>query len=221
MVAHARRLGAARRVAGSTTTRSNAQRQPRQRRAVRQRAAGRAARTRPPGRRARLRWSTVSSGRPKSRSAAPADLDDHERRRRARVDRHEVELVAADMDVPGQDRPAGRREARGDQRLGRVAGLLGRASAAGRRGSRSAMPAIIAASAHPAVTGALRGGHLERREVAAASSAASSAMTGTSSRSSSVVRLGRRRRARRAGRARAGRRRASAGARGRSAGGTA
>jgi hypothetical protein len=35
----------------------------------------------------------------------PADLHDDERARRARVDRHEVKLVATDMDVPGQHDP--------------------------------------------------------------------------------------------------------------------
>ena len=47
---------------------------------------------------------------PEAPRRAPADLDDHERGRRTRVDRHEIELVAADMDVPGQDGPARRRE---------------------------------------------------------------------------------------------------------------
>jgi len=58
--------------------------------------------------------------------APQPDLDDHElrRRRRARVDRHEIELVATDMDVPGQDGPTGVRQAGGDQRLGGITRLL-------------------------------------------------------------------------------------------------
>ena len=54
----------------------------------------------------------------------PADFDDHERSRRARVDRHEVKLVTTDMDVPGQDGPAGVDESGGDQRFGGVTRLL-------------------------------------------------------------------------------------------------
>ena len=56
----------------------------------------------------------------------PADLDDDQRRGRTRVDRHEVELVATDMDVPGQDGPAGFREPRSDERLGGITRLLRR-----------------------------------------------------------------------------------------------
>src|SRR3954453_5133272 len=37
----------------------------------------------------------------------PADLDDDERRGWARVDGDDIDLVAADVDVPGQDGPAG------------------------------------------------------------------------------------------------------------------
>ena len=65
---------------------------------------------------------------PKSRRRAPADLDDHERRRRARVDRHEVELVATDMDVPGEDGPAGFAQPRADESLGGVTRELRRRS---------------------------------------------------------------------------------------------
>ncbi len=54
----------------------------------------------------------------------PADLDDHEGGRRTRVDRHEIELVATDMHVPGKDGPTGVREAHRDQRLGGVTRLL-------------------------------------------------------------------------------------------------
>jgi hypothetical protein len=56
----------------------------------------------------------------------PADLHDHQRGRRARVDRHEIELVTTDMDVPGQDGPTGVRESSGDQRFGGITRLLGR-----------------------------------------------------------------------------------------------
>ncbi len=37
---------------------------------------------------------------------SPADLDDHEHRWRARVDRDEVDLVATDTHVPRENRPA-------------------------------------------------------------------------------------------------------------------
>jgi hypothetical protein len=54
------------------------------------------------------------------RPAAP-HLDNDELPRRARVDRHEIELVATDMDVPGKDRPAGGSEPVRHERLGCVA----------------------------------------------------------------------------------------------------
>lgn len=60
--------------------------------------------------------------------APPADLDDDEGRRWARVDRHEIELVATDMDVPGHDGPTSFCEPRGDQRFGGITRLLGRRS---------------------------------------------------------------------------------------------
>jgi hypothetical protein len=66
-----------------------------------------------------LRQSEVTTG-------APADLDDHERLRWTRVDRHEVKLVATDMDVPGQDEPASLRETIRDRRLGGITRLLRR-----------------------------------------------------------------------------------------------
>ena len=50
----------------------------------------------------------------------PADFDDHEAGRRTRVDRHEIELMAADMDVPGQDAPTGLEQSDEDQRFGGV-----------------------------------------------------------------------------------------------------
>ncbi len=57
------------------------------------------------------------------RPAAP-HLDNDELPRRARVDRHEIELVATDMDVPGKDRPAGGSEPVRHERLGSVADEL-------------------------------------------------------------------------------------------------
>lgn len=51
-------------------------------------------------------------------------LDNDELPRRARVDRHEIELVATDMDVPGKDRPAGGSEPVRHERLGCVADEL-------------------------------------------------------------------------------------------------
>lgn len=56
--------------------------------------------------------------------SAPPDLHDHEHRGRARVGRHEIEFVATDMDVPGQDGPAGVDESGGDQRFSGVTRLL-------------------------------------------------------------------------------------------------
>ena len=47
-------------------------------------------------------------------------------RRRTRVDRHEIELVATDMDVPGQDGPARLDQPVSDQRLGGVTRQLRR-----------------------------------------------------------------------------------------------
>jgi hypothetical protein len=63
-------------------------------------------------------------GEPEVTAAPPADLDDDEGRRRARVDRHEIELVATDMDVPGQDGPTGLEQSDEDQRFGGVTCLL-------------------------------------------------------------------------------------------------
>jgi hypothetical protein len=55
----------------------------------------------------------------------PTHFDDDERARRTRVDRHEIELVASDMDVPGQDGPTGLEQSTEDQRFGGVTCLLG------------------------------------------------------------------------------------------------
>ena len=65
-------------------------------------------------------------GQPEARDPLASGPPRHERGGRARVDRHEVELVATDMDVPGQDGPTGVRQARRDQRLGGITRLLGR-----------------------------------------------------------------------------------------------
>ena len=156
--------------------------------------------------RARLRWSTVSSARPKPAGAPPADLDDDERRRRARVDRHEVELVAADMDVPGQDGPARRRRAGSGpapRRRHPPAGpWSGSASRSGHpcveRVAGDALTARIrrlvpAARDVRCGTGRQAGADSSARG-RSRSKAASSAMTGTSSRSSSSCGRGRRRR---------------------------
>ena len=71
-------------------------------------------------------------GEAKIPSAAPADLDDHQARWRTRVDRHEIELVATDMDVPGQDGPACFAQPSSDQILGGVTRQLsGRSTGCG------------------------------------------------------------------------------------------
>jgi hypothetical protein len=65
---------------------------------------------------------------PERPTSSPADLDDDERHGRARVDRYEIDLVATDMDVPGEDRPASRDQPTGNQRLGGITRLLRRGS---------------------------------------------------------------------------------------------
>ncbi len=82
--------------------------------------------------------------------APPADLDDHEHRRRARVDRHEVELVATDMDVPGQDGPAQVAQPRTYEGLGGVTRDLRRRSRPG--GGLAVHESIVPADAHPALS---------------------------------------------------------------------
>ncbi len=59
-------------------------------------------------------------------ACAPTDLDDHQLAGRTRVDRHEIEFEAADMDIPGQDGPAESDDAFQDQRFGGITRLLGR-----------------------------------------------------------------------------------------------
>ena len=100
--------------------------------------------------RARLRWSTVSSGRPKSRPprqrtsmiASLAGGPGRPLRGRSRSGRH---------GRSGPGGPAGRQEHRGDERLGGIARRLRR----GRLGSagRSSMPPIVSIDAQPRLNG--------------------------------------------------------------------
>ena len=110
---------------GSTTTRSNRSGRRGTERSVRERAAV----DEPVGRRPdpdALAMVDGLLGQAEVPIGAPADLHDHERGRWTRVDRHEVQLVATDMDVPGQDGPTGVRQTCRDQRLGGITRLLGR-----------------------------------------------------------------------------------------------
>ena len=102
-------------------------------------------------------------------AAPPADLDDDQRRRRTRVDRHEIELVATDMDVPGQDGPTSFRQARCDQRLGAVTRQLGRRSH--RVAGSVRHLAMLPAGTYLRLTGVSRG---ERRDQPLAASSGSS-----------------------------------------------
>ena len=54
-------------------------------------------------------------GQAESARGSPADLDDHQRGWRTRIDRHEIQFVAADMDVPGQNGPTTCQEPDQDQ----------------------------------------------------------------------------------------------------------
>jgi hypothetical protein len=63
-------------------------------------------------------------GQPEVAAAPRPDLEDDEARRRCRVDCHDVQLGAADVDVEAQDRPAGRSKALGHEPLGGIARLL-------------------------------------------------------------------------------------------------
>ena len=103
------------------------QRQPREWRAVRQRPAIEQAVSGCPDARP-LPVIDRLLGQTERPVGAPADLDHHERGGRTRVDRHEVELVTTDMDVPGQDEPASLRESVRDERLGGITRLLRRRS---------------------------------------------------------------------------------------------
>ncbi len=90
-------------------------------------------------------------GQPITATRAPAHLDDYQRGWRTRVDRHEIEFVATDMDVPGQDGPTSFRESRGDQRFGGITRLLGRRS---RRVAGSVRhPGIVAVGPYRALIG--------------------------------------------------------------------
>lgn len=71
-------------------------------------------------------------GQAKVPARPPPHLDDHEGAGWPRVDRDQVELRPPDVDLPGEDRPAGVREATGDRVLGGVSRpLLARAHEAG------------------------------------------------------------------------------------------
>ena len=159
-------------VAGSTTTRSNRSgsrgsgapsgRTPRSRQPVRRRPDARCACG---GRR------SPQAGRSR-RPAAPADLDDHERRGRTRVDRHEIELVATDMDVPGQDRSSRPRpDERATSVFGGITRLLGRrprrVAGSVRHAARSSQSGLIGhvSATAPTDRALRRRRQLQRREV--------------------------------------------------------
>jgi hypothetical protein len=86
-------------------------------------------------------------GQAVSAAGAPTHLDDDQRGRRTRVDRHEIEFVATDMDVPGQDGPTQVPETRSDECLGGIAGPL---CCRSRRIAGSVRhPGIVAVGAYP------------------------------------------------------------------------
>ena len=62
---------------------------------------------------------------PEVAAGTPANLDDHELRWRAAVDRHDVQLAPTDPNVPAKDRPARPDEAIGHEVLRGIAGPLG------------------------------------------------------------------------------------------------
>ena len=96
----------------------------------------------------------------RTRRAQPHLDDDEARPRRARVDRDQIELVATDMDVPGQDRPAVPVQAFRHERLGVVAGALrrGPGSRVGVAGHGGASQAALIGAGHPAITSATHRG---------------------------------------------------------------
>ncbi len=100
---------------------------------------------------------------PERTTGPPADLDDDKGRRGARVDRHEIELAAADMDVPGQDQPASSREPIRDESLGGITRQLGDGTV------QIAGPVIhagmVAATTYPPRIGSDRRADLQRFEV--------------------------------------------------------
>ena len=93
----------------------------------------------------RLLWQAEVASR------TPADLDDDQHSGWPRVDRDEVELVAADADVPGEDRPAPGSQLLGDGRLGGIAESL-RASSGSRRRSVGVHARSVAGGAYPGIT---------------------------------------------------------------------
>jgi hypothetical protein len=68
---------------------------------------------------------------PEARRSAAADLDHDDHRRRAGIESHDVELVAADTDLPGEDDPSLATQLVSGHGLGGVAG-----TAAGRTAIR-------------------------------------------------------------------------------------
>jgi hypothetical protein len=93
---------------------------------------------------------------PEVAAPAPADFHDHERRRRARVDRHEVELVATDMDVPGKDGPARVAQSGRDELLRGVTRQLSRRPAG--PGAWIVHGRSVAGGPHPPIIASSRGG---------------------------------------------------------------
>ena len=87
-------------------------------------------------------------GQPEATRTAPAHLDHNQGRRRTRVDRHEVEFVTADMDVPGQDGPTGLDQPVQDQRFCGITRQLGRGP--GRVGRWHIHADRLARDPHPA-----------------------------------------------------------------------
>jgi hypothetical protein len=100
-------------------------------------------------------------GEAESPRAAEADLDDHEASGRgwAGVDCDEVELVAADADVPGEDGPALGFEAMRDERLRLVASKLSGSAGARRSSSRAIHAPIVAARGLSPIYGPLSRAH--------------------------------------------------------------
>ena len=126
----------------------HAQRQPRERPC---RRAGVPAASSPPTARrsaARLRWSSVSSGSPKSRRPRRRTSTMTSVRRRSGIHGDEVQLVPPDAEVAGEDDPARRLEAVADEPLGLVADPL---RLGGRRPVHAASMARRSPAAYPAL----------------------------------------------------------------------
>src|SRR5262249_32051684 len=124
----------------------------------------------------------------------PANLDHDEGGWRTRVDRDEVDLIPADVDVPAQDRPARTLEAFGDERLRGIARPLGLGPGpsvgAIRHGSiLTSRPYVARTGCRLAAVRNLQAGAVISTASSAsrssASSIASSTMTGVSSRARS------------------------------------